>query len=396
MRGVTGFLLIACAGAFTTALEGACRSTDPIQPAISGDTSSIGCGAVASIVPDRIPACLSGQRVLSTSDRDSAYRIIVGAEAVRDLYLSDTGIKNFNKASEITRSLAHLQDYYARGLFEDSARFHRMLDHVLVTLAYVENTGVTVDRGGHLWPSATPYLAWVYYSSAGVHFQPVTTAQYVVSVIPKTTIPTDSVVAIANHLFSYELWRESGGVRFPVWEYQFTWTSGGITDQAPWVSGMAQGLALEVFAQAYLQTHDSLWLRRGYDVTKSFGVDWDHGGIMVPDTSHGYWWEEFNPVVRVWNGSVQALVAVGVFAQVTGDSTVWKLFHRGLDALKYYTPRYDTGTWTLYSLTQGYNSVTYHLYEVALLDKLFTLSGDQWCKATADRWRTYSPPPGVK
>ena len=395
MRNVIVLVLMASAGA-SAAMGSACRSGDPIQPAIPNDTSSTGCTSVASIIPEKIPGCLAVQQVLSASDRDSAYRVIVGAEAVRDLYQSDTGITNFNKASEITRSLAHLQDYYARGLFQDSARFHRMLDHVLVTLAYVEKVGITVDRGGHLWPSATPYLAWVYYSSAGVHFQPVTTAQYVVSVVPKTTIPTDSVVAIADRLFSYEIWRESGGVRFPVWEYQFTWTSGGITDQAPWVSGMAQGLALEVFAQAYTQTRDSLWLRRGYDVMKSFGVDWDHGGVMVPDTSHGYWWEEFNPVVRVWNGSVQALVAVGVFAQVTGDSTVWRSFHRGLDALKYYTPRYDTGTWTLYSLTQGYNSVTYHLYEVALLEELFTLSGDQWCKTTADRWRTYSPPPGVK
>jgi len=334
--------------------------------------------------------------LLKAADRDTAIQVLTGAAAAETRFRSDSGIANFHKASELTRALAHIQEYYSRGLFEDSARFHRLLDHVLVTIEYVSDTTLHYDAGGHAWPSTTPYLAWVYYPSAGMHFQPVTTSQYVVSVVPKPTVPTDSLVGIAEHLYEYAVWRDRSGLRFPVWEYQFTWTSGGITDIAPWVSGMAQGLVLETFAAAFQRTGDPMWLRRSREVLNSYRVNWDEGGVLLPDTSHGFWWEEFNPVVRVWNGSVQALVAVGYFWQVTGDSSAKRMFDRGLEALRFYTPLYDTGNWTLYSLTQGYNSVAYHKYEIALLDTLAAMSGDPWCKETADRWRTYTPPPGVR
>src|SRR5207302_5924329 len=96
--------------------------------------------------------------------------------------------------------------------------------------------------------------------------------------------------------------------------------------------------------------------------------------------------------VMVWNGSVKALLTLGAFAQAMQDSTAMRMYSRGLDALKYYTPLYDTGTWTLYTLTQGLNTVAYHLICIQLLDALYAQSGDPWAKVTTDRWRTYTPP----
>ena len=348
------------------------------------------------MAPDHVPDCLYARHVISADDRNNAMPVVSAAEAIQSLYGADTGnIASFYKAAEVTRALTHLSEYYARGLFQDSARFHRMLDHVTVTLSYVAQSGSRQEYD-EFWPAATPYLAWVYYASAGVHFQPTTTAHAVIpSTLPRSTLLMDSLLAIADNLYSHALWRSWSGMRFPVWEYQFTWTSGGITNLAPWISGMAQGLALELFAEAYRRTGDQSWLRRGREVLNSLRVDWDHGGVLLPDTSHGYWWEEFNPVTRVWNGSVQALIGVGYFWQVTGDSVVKRMFDRGLEALKYYTPSYDTGNWTLYSLTQGYNTVSYHNYEIAELDVLYSMSGDPWCKTIADRWRSYTPPPGA-
>lgn len=370
----------------------------PVLACLSDATgsSSARCGLKGSLLPNEVPVCLYARHVISASDRDNASRVFIQAQRLQSLYRSDTGIANFDKASELTRALAHIQEYYDRGLFADSARFHRMLDQVVVTLTRVQDISLTPDAIGRYWPRTTPYLSWINYPGLGIYFQPVTTAEYVVDyATPRPSIPTDSLLAIADRLYAYALWRDVGGVRFPVWEYQFTWTSGGLTDFAPWVSGMSQGEILEVFGFAYQRTSDAVWLSRGHQVLNSFKVTWGEGGVLLPDTAHGYWWEEFHPAVRVWNGSVQALVGVGYFGQVTGDSSAKRMFSRGLDGLKYYTPLYDTGYWTLYSLTQGYNSVAYHNYEIHLLDTLYALSGDMWCKETADRWRTYSPPPGV-
>ena len=72
-----------------------------------------------------------------------------------------------------------------------------------------------------------------------------------------------------------------------------------------------------------------------------------------------------------------------------------RLFSRAVDAIKYDTHFYDTGSWTLYSGVQGYNTIVYHQICVALMDQLFALTSDPWFKVMGDMWRAYTPPPGV-
>jgi hypothetical protein len=122
---------------------------------------------------------------------------------------------------------------------------------------------------------------------------------------------------------------------------------------------------------------------------------WDDNGVRLSDTTHGFWWEEFHPTVMVWNGSIQALVGVTYFAQATADPIALHALERGIEAVKYYTPMFDNGEWTLYSLTQGWNSQFYHGFQISLCDRMYEMTQDEWFKETADRWRTYTPPPGV-
>ncbi len=131
------------------------------------------------------------------------------------------------------------------------------------------------------------------------------------------------------------------------------------------------------------------------EVFRSLLVPWDSGGVLLPDTTHGYWFEEYHPVVQVWNGVAVALVQLGYLARLTQDPEVQRVYVQGLKAMKYYTPFYDTGSWTLYSRTQGLNSRAYHRLHVQLADLLYTETGDLWWKTTADRWRAYTPPPGI-
>ena len=355
-------------------------------------------GACASrwlLDPRDISGCLYREGVLSLADRDSANRVFDSVARLQDSLTKDPSNASFERAAEVSRALAHISDFYSRRLFGDSSRFHRMLDHLLVTAEHARGT-IRKTPDGRLWPQTTPYLSWVVYPGLGIYFQPVTTAHSLAYLIPRKNAPTDTVLAFAEHAYRYALWRTRGGYRFPVWEYDYTMNSGTVINDAPWISSQAQGGMLALFAEAYERTGARVWRDRAFEVLNSFRVEWDSGGVLVSDTSHGYWWEQYNPLVRVWNGAAQAVVAIGYLYQVTHDSSAKRMFDRGIDAMRYYTPYYDTGRWTIYSRTHGYESVAYHRGDIEILEALYTLSGDPWFKAAAERWRTYVPPAGVQ
>jgi hypothetical protein len=348
------------------------------------------CRMVTSVRTTGLPDCLHSRGIISPTDRDSSLRLLTRATEKEILFRSLKGTHNFERAERVSRSLDLVDDMHRRGQLADSARFHRIMDVVSVALDVAE--GHTRVVSGRLRPTVTPHLTWYDYARVGAFFQPVTTSQRLAHLLPRESVPLDTLLAIADELYRYALWRQHGALRFPVWEYQFRWTSGGITVDAPWISGMSQGLVMSLFTEVYRRTRSPAWKDRAYEAFHSFRVSWSNGGVMLDDTTHGYWWEEFHPDVMIWNGSVQALVDVGFLWIVTGDSTVKRMFDRGIESLKYFTPKYDTGRWTLYSLTQGHNSVAYHNYHVELLDVLYRQTGDIWFKTTADRWRKYRPP----
>ena len=360
---------------------------------LASDSARQACKEIASIDPVTIPSCLRQAQLIDADDERKAVALISGTARLRDSLRSDTAIASLPKAGELTRSLTHLSQYYGNHLFADSARFHRMLDHVAVTGEYVRGTLPWV--AGRAWPIATPWLSWAYYPEVGIHFHLVNTVHAIAYPIPQASVPDDSVFSIAEQIYRYALWRHHGPVRFPVWEYQFTWSSGGVQVEAPWISGLGQAYALMLFAECYRRSHNPVWSQRGSQVLGSFLTLWDDGGTLLPDTTHGYWWEEFHPVVRIFNGAAWAVVSLGIYTESTGDPVASRLFGRGLEAIRYYAHEYDTGYWTLYSRNGEYATVNYHRLHIQLMDILYTLSGDPWFRETADRWRTYQPPPGL-
>jgi len=346
--------------------------------------------------PLAVPTCLFAAGSLSIEDRDNAIRTIVRTQSLRDSLSSDTASAAFAKAAELTRALGRMSQFYARGLLADSARLHRLQDHLLVTMEYVRG-GSIISLSGRLYPRTTPYLEWQYYSNSGIYFQPVTTVnpQFLSRLLPRPTVPLDSLVNMTDALYRYAIRRQHGRQRFIVWEYEFPFNSGGVLVEPPWISSLGQGLALMAFVERYRRTGDALWKQRALEVFESYKVMWDDGGILLPDTTNGYWWEEFSPTTMIWNGSAWSVLGLGYLWQNTSDAEAKRMFDRGLEALKHYTPNYDTGSWTLYSRTQGYNSIAYHNICITIMDQLYSQSGDIWFKNLADRWRSYVPPPGV-
>jgi hypothetical protein len=341
-----------------------------------------------------VPACLLQQRFLSAPDALAAEALLALVTAEADSLRATGAVADFERGAAYARSLQRITDLYARGLFSDSARFHRMLDHVRVVRELA--SGSVRSSGGRLWPSATPHLAWVDYGDLGPHFQPVSTVQAVAYLVPRPGVPTESLTAMGDQLYDYALWRTAQGRSFPVWEYLFPWSSGGVFQLPPWISGLAQAYAIILFTACHERTGDVRWLARARQVMHSLLVGWDEGGVLHPDTADGYWWEEYHPTVAVWNGAAQAVLALAQFARATPDEEVQRALERGIAALKHRTAHYDTGTWTRYSATQGYNTVAYHRGSVEILDHLYATTGDVWFKTVADRWRQYVPPPGVE
>jgi len=366
-----------------------CDST----PVGAADDPTCQLGQLAT--PITVVNCLALSHAISTADQDSALLVLATATHLEDSLATDTTSGALGQAGSLTISLAGVGEFYARQLFPDSVRFHRIMDQVVIT---VDNTLGLVphDALGAGLPPTTPYLVWHVYPNLGLYFQPVETAEQAVYVLPRTDIPLDSLVAIAQHLYAYALWREVGGLRYPVWEYEFDYTSGGVTNTRPWISGLAEGMAMMIFTEAYRRTGDGTWLSRAYETLNALRVPWDRGGVLLPDTTHGYWWEGFNPVAQIWNEAAEALADVAFLANVSGDPAVQQMYAKGAAAMKYYTPFYDTGTWTLYSRTQGYNGTFYHNLSIQRLQGLYTLTGDPWYQTLANRWSSYTPPPGIQ
>lgn len=387
MNRRTLFLPLIFCLALTQCTDSPTATTQPVQP---------GCEPGQTTPHQLVPVCLADAHIITPEHLAVATALLDSADALSDSLEADTSYAAFNQAADLTRSLIRLGQYYADGLFADSARFNRMLDEVRVTIEDIRGGSIRTI-GGRQWPATTPNLAWYKYASQGIgyYFQPVTTVHSVAYLKPRPEVTTDSLVAMGEALWHYAIWHQAGGKRFPIWEYLFTWNSGGLIREAPWQSGMAQGYVLMLFAEILKRTNDPLWLERGKQVLTSMQVTWDDGGVLIADTLHGYWWEEFHPLARVWNGSAQAVLGVGYFAHVSGNAEALRMFQRGIEAMKYFTPEYDTGTWTLYSRIQGYATVAYHHSHIEILKELGVASGDPWFTDLAAKWSTYTPPPGV-
>lgn len=358
----------------------------PPPPPLSADCVD----GTPSMLGEHVPGCMWVQRLIDDKtfrESDSVVRLAVN---LRDDFRADTGMVAFWRSSELRRAVDHLGEFYSQGALQDSIRFDRLIDHIGATIEWMRGSIKYSDT--RFYPARTPHLTWVYYNGAGLFFNPETSVERLVPLLSAPTASTDTLVALANALWSYSVPHRGGPTVFPRWEYDFVFNTGGFYMQPPWQSAMAQGSVMLLFTELFKRTGQDLWRDRAYQVFASYQVSWDEGGIRLPDTTHGYWFEEYSPRVMVWNGSVKALLTLGQFAITMQDSTAMSMYARGIEALKYYTPMYDTGTWTLYSLTQGLNTPAYHAFCIQLLDALYVQSGDPWFKDTADRWRTYTPP----
>lgn len=185
-------------------------------------------------------------------------------------------------------------------------------------------------------------VVWQYYPGQGLQIQPLANFGKL-NGLWRGKIYDDRLRALLDELLALAVPRGDG----LAWEYYFTFDGG----RPPWVSGLAQGTALQALGRAATRLgrqEDVLPIARQalsiFETKPPVGVR-----VRVPGRGVHYLIYSFNRRLRVLNGFAQALVGLYDFSVYGQDERARALFERGDAAARREVPRFDTGAWSLYS-----------------------------------------------
>lgn len=215
----------------------------------------------------------------------------------------------------------------------------------------------------------------------------------------------DKFIFLADKLISLQ--SEDGSFRYNyAWEYYLN----NIKFKPGWVSGMAQGQALSVFARAYYLTKDKKYLDAGQKSINFLIKPVDDGGcmdtlkdlkVLKPALRKNIIFEEYitKPSSYTLNGFMFILVGLYDWTQLDANSVSKQVasdyFQKGITTLKVILPYYDLGGFTSYDLThltygtQPRSALNYHAIHIELLHALEEVTGENTLKQYEKKWESY-------
>ncbi|MFC1690822.1 D-glucuronyl C5-epimerase family protein [Nanoarchaeota archaeon] len=148
-----------------------------------------------------------------------------------------------------------------------------------------------------------------------------------------------------------------------------------------WISGITQGMALNVFIRAHSLTGKKKYLDACKGIIKTFETPVSKGGILDVDKEGNWWYEEYPGYKRahVLNGFIYALLGLYEYQDYTKDKKAKKLFEKGIKTLETNIEsfninlgllkwsRYDTGK-IFYSGKRYHKTV--HMPQIKILHQL--------------------------
>jgi len=143
---------------------------------------------------------------------------------------------------------------------------------------------------------------------------------------------------------------------FTAWEYFFTFGGG----TPPWTSGLSQGTAVQALARGGALLGDGAYTEAARAGLGAFETAPPVGVRVRSAGGAHYLIYSFDRRLRVLNGFLQAVTGLYDVAKITGDPRAQALFAAGDRAARREIPRYDTGTWSRYSLGGSRADVGYH------------------------------------
>jgi len=158
--------------------------------------------------------------------------------------------------------------------------------------------------------------------------------------------------------------QRAGGI---AWEYLFRFDGG----RPPWVSGLAQGTAVQALARAADLLGEPAYLAAAKSALGIFREAPPSGVRVATPAGAHYLIYSFAPGLRVLNGFTQAVNGLHDYAKLTADPDGAGLFAAGEAQLRGELAAYDTGGWSRYSLQRDAD-VHYHVVARDFLRNLCT------------------------
>lgn len=236
------------------------------------------------------------------------------------------------------------------------------------------------------------------------HYNPVTTAQYALSMHglykrgdekhkEKFLKAADFLMTLADDVGAYRN------------QFKYKYNATGIDFEPGWVSGLAQGQVLSVYARAYDLTKDKKYIEAGDKAFKVLITPKEKGGTLStladlsPDFKDYIFFDEYpnTPTTYTLNGSMWA--ALGVYdwsnTETKQKKTAGEYFDKYIQSLKLLIPYYDLGGFPVYDLsyltlkTDPPFNVTYHVFHVGLTHAIYTITRDPYFDYISRVWASY-------
>lgn len=172
---------------------------------------------------------------------------------------------------------------------------------------------------------------------------------------------------------------------YRAWEYGFRFGTGS----PPWVSGMAQGTAVQAFSRGAR----ALGNRAYYDIARSALGAFERRPPQGVSTGTGdrrrYVMYSFSPNQHILNGELQAVAGIHDLAVLSGDGRARALYERGERGVRASVGSYDTGAWSRYSEGGAESNLHYHQFTTVQLRGLCRRTKQaRYCRAK-QRFRRY-------
>jgi hypothetical protein len=230
-------------------------------------------------------------------------------------------------------------------------------------------------------------VVFQYYSGMGLQFQPLANFGMANGMITKCrrkpkACDRPGIKRLLDDLVALRSKRGS----FVTWEYYFYFDGG----TPPWTSGMSSATAIQALARGSARSilNDRSYLRVARRVLGVFKRRPPVGVRIRSGRGAHYLIYSFAPRERVLNAFLQSIIGLFDYAKVAHSSTARALWEAGDRAARRELPRYDTGSWSRYSMGGPLASREYHQLTTEFLQKLCYHLGGTYC-TYYKRFRSY-------
>ncbi|HET9719181.1 MAG TPA: D-glucuronyl C5-epimerase family protein [Solirubrobacteraceae bacterium] len=247
------------------------------------------------------------------------------------------------------------------------------------------------SRGPLLSPGARvefagSQLVWEYYPGQGLALQVLGSFGEADGLYAAGRSHWGQLQALLDELMPLAVHR-AGGL---AWEYYFSFDGG----QPPWVSGMAQGTALEALTRAYRATGQKSYLTAAHEVLGILRRR-PETGVAVPEPAGTRFLQySFAPRLDIINAFLQTLIGLYDYASYSGDPVAAQLFQAGNAEAQAELPQFDTGAWSLYQPGVE-DDLSYHELVTGFLEQLCSRTHAAVYCRTAQHFQAYLHTPPV-